>query len=213
MFDNFMDKLKEDLIKITVSRNGETFELERDADYSCKLTKMTEKIKTYTYRINKKVFDADGASRVFLTSEDESGNASFNEAKGALISFYIDSTEPLIISYATDDVSKGELRIRDNISLDNVEIYIGDEKIEYETIGEIYSFDIPADCKETDVKVVASDSAGNVSERVLNDYIVTRAAKAREKSTSLPLLAAAPGLVTAAVVAIRRFNKKGRRSA
>ena len=89
-----------------------------------------------------------------------------------------------------------------------MDIYIGEEQIEYETDGDIYSFSIPEGCEETSVKVVASDSAGNTYERVLNDLIPVKAA-GHAKNTNMPLiLAAAAGIVLAVIIAVRRFRKK-----
>ena len=205
------DKLKQDSIMVTVAKDGETFELERGKDYTFRLTGISDDLNTYTYRISRDVFAEDGVYRVFLNSEDESGNKNYNEAKDSPIRFSIDHTDPLIISYdAPADSRIRQLKIKDNISLDSVGIFIGGEQVEYENDGDIYSFTIPDNCEETDVKIIASDSAGNTYERVLNDYIRTESAGHAKSSGSVSLIIPAAVIAAAAVIIVLRLRKRAR---
>ena len=210
------DKLKEDTIKITVSRNGETFELEKGTDYQLKLIGNSKKQKIYKYTINEEVFADDGMYRVYLHSEDEAGNVNENERKDAGIWFSVDNTSPLIISCpstadANDKLSR-EIRIRDNIQLAEVEIYVDEQKVDYVADGESYRFSLPNEDEENpEIRVVARDQAGNEYERHLTNY-VTAGSATLKKQTNIWKAAICIFLGTAAVLITATIHHKKSKS-
>ena len=57
--------------------------------------------------------------------------------------------------------------------LDSVEIYVGNKPCEYIVDGENYQFNIPSEYQKQDVTIQAVDAAGNRTNYVLNDILVT----------------------------------------
>ena len=185
-------------------------ELERDADYTFRLTSSTGDKKTYKYIIGRDNFSEEGTYRVFLISEDAAGNQNSSEAKDAPIWFHIDHTEPLILSVdaSGDQELKGvrEVRVRDNLQLSGIDIYLGDKKVEYEQDGEVCRFQVPPDAAETDVRVVARDKAGNTYERVLTNYVQSGKVRVRAGISPVPLIM----LAAAALGGVFLFRRRRR---
>ncbi len=210
------DKLVEDSIKITVSKNDETYELEKDVDYSVMLTGNSENKKIYKYTINADTFKDDGRYKMFIYSEDESGNTNSNEIKGSSIEFSVDNTNPLIIdcsdSKAVDAGSPGEMVIKDNIKLEEVDIYVDDQKVDYDVDGDTYSFSIPESEKDTNVKVVAKDAAGNVYERTFEGYKSAGNISVKSKSNVSWIIAVVIFIAAAAILVFRIRAKRRRAS-
>jgi len=129
-----------------------------------------------------------------------------------------DMTAPLILSCpeADDEENTRKLRIKDNVNLKEVEIYIGDEKVDYQSEGELFSFHIPESPASGNVRVVATDSSGNTYERILENYISKEAGNARLKNKSSSLnavmLLAAAALLPAVVFVVNARIKKDRKN-
>lgn len=206
------DKLVEDSIKVTVSKNDETYELEKDTDYSVMLTGNSENKKIYKYTVNADTFKEDGRYKIFIYSEDESGNTNSNEIKDSSIEFSVDNTNPLIMDCsdpkAVNAGSSGEMIIKDNIQLEEVDIYVDDQKIDYDVDGETYSFSIPESEKEANVKVVAKDAAGNVYERTFEGYKAAGNATVKSKSNAVFIIAAAIFVLAAGILTVKIKAKR-----
>ena len=217
IYEKNAQRILPETVQVLVSRNGEMIELEKDTDYTFKLTGSSSNLKTYKYTIDQGVFSEEGAYRVFLSSEDAAGVSSSNEEKDTPVWFHIDHTEPLILSMdPTDDQQTDgvrEVRVKDNTQLDNVEIYLGDQKVEYESDGEVCRFQVPDDVLESDVKVVARDKAGNTYERTLPNYVQAGKAKVRQGSGPLPVILMAAAVFGIFMFLVRRRRKKRRRRA
>ncbi len=210
-----MDKLVEDSIRITVSKNDETYELEKDTDYSVMLTGNSENKKIYKYTVNADTFKEDGRYKIFIYSEDESGNTNSNEIKNSSIEFSVDNTNPLIISCAdTADEEKipGELIIKDNIRLDEVDIYVDDQKVDYNVDGDTYSFNVPQTEQKANVKVVAKDSAGNVYERTFEGYKAAGNVAVKSRSNAAIIIAVVIFIAAAGILSVKIMHKRRRTS-
>ena len=211
------DKLVEDSIKITVSKDDETYELEKGTDYDVMLTGNSENKKIYQYTINADTFKDDGRYKMFIYSEDEAGNSNSNEIKGSSIEFSVDNTDPLIIDCSdastVNDTSSGEMIIKDNIQLDEVDIYVDDQKVDYAVDGETYSFSIPESDTAANVKVVAKDAAGNVYERTFEGYKAAGKATVKSESNASWIIGVVIFLAAAAILVLRIRRKKRRASA
>ena len=210
IYEENSQRILPESIQVMISRNGEMMELERDADYTFRLTSSTGDKKTYKYIIGRDNFSEEGTYRVFLISEDAAGNQNSSEAKDAPIWFHIDHTEPLILSVdaSGDQELKGvrEVRVRDNLQLSGIDIYLGDKKVEYEQDGEVCRFQVPPDAAETDVRVVARDKAGNTYERVLTNYVQNGKARVRAGISPVPLIM----LAAAALGGVFLFRRRRR---
>ena len=199
-------------VQVMLSRNGEMMELEKEKDYTFKLVSSANNRKTYKYTIFQDNFAEEGAYRVFLTSEDAAGNQNSNEGKDAPVWFHIDHTEPLILSVDPSEeqeiAGKREVRVKDNAQLSEIEIYLGDQKVEYEEDGEVYRFQVPADVTESDVRVVAKDQAGNTYERTLRGYVQAGKVKVKAGISLVPFgILGAVGAVAAYVIIRRRKRR------
>ncbi len=210
-----MDKLVEDSIRITVSKNDETYELEKDTDYSVMLTGNSENKKIYKYTVNADTFKEDGRYKIFIYSEDESGNTNSNEIKDSSIEFSVDNTNPLIISCADtadEEEIPGELIIKDNIRLDEVDIYVDDQKVDYNVDEDTYSFNVPQTEQRTNVKVVAKDSAGNVYERTFEGYKAAGNIAVKSRSNAAIIIAAVIFIAAAGILSVKIMHKRRRTS-
>ncbi len=210
-----MDKLVEDSIRITVSKNDETYELEKDTDYSVMLTGNSKNKKIYKYTVNADTFKEDGRYKIFIYSEDESGNTNSNEIKDSSIEFSVDNTNPLIISCADtadEEEIPGELIIKDNIRLDEVDIYVDDQKVDYNVDGDTYSFNVPQTEQKANVKVVAKDSAGNVYERTFEGYKAAGNIAVKSRSNAAIIIAVVIFIAAAGILSVKIMHKRRRTS-
>ena len=213
IYENNADTIDLETVKVLTARNTETFELEKEADYTVKLTGLSEELKTYKYVIDKSVFEEEGSYRVFLFSEDASGNSNSSEGKDTPIWFTVDVSSPLILScedtIEQQERSVREVRVKDNTGLSAVDIYLGDRKMEYETEGETYRFQVPEEIEQADVKVVARDEAGNTYERILPGYVTAGKPKMRPANKApVRMIAAAAAAAAIAMILIRKKKKR-----
>ena len=215
IYESNTRKVLPESVQVLVSRNKEMMELEKDTDYTFKLTGSSADQKIYKYTINKSVFHEDGAYRIYLFSEDEAGHYNTSESMDTAIWFYIDNVSPLILSVEStkEQETKGvrEIRIKDDTQLSDIEIYLGDQKVEFEEDGETYRFPVSKDNEHADVKVVAKDRAGNSYERVLTNYVQAGKAKVRAGMSPLPIILLAAAAIMAGVFVYRR-RKNPRRT-
>ena len=57
--------------------------------------------------------------------------------------------------------------------LDNVKIYLNDTEVKYNNEGESYTFDIPEKNEKQNVKIIATDAAGNELALTVDNFLVT----------------------------------------
>lgn len=177
-----VDSLEHDTVKVVVDANGTPKDLVEGVDYTVQESGGNGSWHRYDYTIDKSLFAGDGRYIVTLYSEDVAGNVNENidESKEAEISFGIDKTAPVVIpidiesetQYALD-VKDATVTVNDNLVLDSVEIYVGEEKCEYVTEGENYSFSVPSATSRQDITIAAVDAAGNRTNYVINGVLVT----------------------------------------
>ncbi|MCF0229216.1 MAG: hypothetical protein HUJ76_05925 [Parasporobacterium sp.] len=209
VFEKNADHLDDDSIIVTVSRNGETFELDKGRDYSVMLVGDSEGRKIYKYIINSSIFEDDGDYSVYFSSVDESGNKNNSAVKDSELNFCVDRTEPLILSCGVSE-ENGDARmnliVRDNSEISEVGIFIGDEQIVYENDGENYSFIIPDNKKDCSITVSAKDKAGNEYARVITDHFDSAMVSAKTGSSGSPvfIIGIIGVLIITAVLIIRR---------
>ena len=211
IYETNVKKILPESVQVLVSRNGEMMELEKDVDFFFKLTGSSADQKIYKYSIVKNVFREDGAYRIYLFSEDEEGRKNSSESKDAPIWFYIDNVSPLILSVESTEEQETngvrEIRIKDDMQLSDIEIYLGDRKVEFEEDGETYRFPVSEENVDADVKVVARDQAGNTYERVLTNYVKARKAKVRAGMSPVPVVILAAAGALACFYVFRKNQK------
>ena len=177
-----VDSLDRDGIKIKLTKNGTPTDLVEGTDYTVEVTGGNGQWSVYTYTINKSLFADDGRYSISIYSLDAAGNVNENidETKEAEISFGIDKTKPVIVPI---DLESGvqypvegktvTIEIKDNLVLENVKIYLNDKEVEYTVDGESYTFFIPESNSVQDVRIVATDAAGNEYELSVDDFLVS----------------------------------------
>lgn len=177
-----VDNLEHDKIKVVMDANGSARNLEEGSDYTVEESGGNGSWYQYDYTINKALFAGDGRYIITLYSVDAAGNINENvdESKKAEISFGVDKTAPMVIPIDIEsdtqypvDVKTATVAVNDNLVLEDVEIYIGEEKCEYSADGENYTFDIPSATVRQDVTVAARDAAGNRTNYVISKVLVT----------------------------------------
>lgn len=177
-----IDSLEHDSIKIVVDANGTLKDLVEGQDYTVRQSGDDGTWYKYDYDIDSSLFAGDGRYIVTLYSEDEAGNINQNidETKQAEISFGVDKTAPVIIPIDVEsgvqypvDVKSATVAVNDNLILDNVVIYVDSKRCEYVVNGENYIFDIPSADQQQTITIVATDLAGNVTQYVIEDILVT----------------------------------------
>lgn len=177
-----VDNLEHDTIRVVVDVNGSPRDLVEGQDYTVVEKGGNGEWYQYDYTINAALFAGDGRYIVTLYSKDRADNVNENidESKKAEISFGVDKTPPVVvpIDIASDeqyamDVKTATVTVNDNLVLQNVDIYVGEEKCEYIENGDSYTFDVPGATSRQDVTVAAVDAAGNRTNYVISGVLVT----------------------------------------
>ena len=176
-----VDSLDREGIKIKLTKNGTPTDLVEGTDYTVEVTGGNGQLSVYKYTVNKKLFADDGRYSISIYSKDAAGNVNENidETKEAEISFGIDKTKPVIVpidfesgvQYAVE-MKTVSVEIKDNLVLEGVKIYLNGKEIEYKVDGETYTFDVPEATSKQDVKIVATDAAGNEFEVAVEEFLV-----------------------------------------
>lgn len=177
-----VDSLDREGILIKLTKNGTPTDLVEGTDYTVEVSGGNGQWSVYTYTIKKALFTDDGRYSISIYSTDAAGNVNENidESKAAEISFGIDKTNPVIVPI---DLESGkqypvegktvEIEIKDNLVLENVKIFLNGEEVEYTVDGETYTFTIPESNSLQDVRVVATDAAGNETEVTVDSFLVS----------------------------------------
>lgn len=168
-------------IRVVVDKNGTPRDLEKN-EYTVAASGGNGSWYQYDYTIDKSLFSEDGRYIVTLYSQDEAENINENAAedKAAEISFGVDGTDPVVIPV---DIESGEqypevqkqatVAVSDNLVLQNVEILLNGEVCEYVAEGDNYIFEIPSSNTPQEIIIQASDAAGNHTEYVISQVLVT----------------------------------------
>lgn len=171
--------VKDILVKLT--KNGNPSDLVQGKDYTVTVKGGDGQWSIYTYTIKKALFAEDGRYSISIYSKDAAGNVNENidETKSAEISFGVDKTKPVVVpidlesgvQYALD-MKSSTIEIKDNLVLENVKIFLNEEEIKYVENGESYIVDIPKSNSKQNIKIVATDAAGNEEVVEIKDFLV-----------------------------------------
>lgn len=214
-----VDNLKHETIKLKVIKNGTPIDLVEGRDYTIVQTGGSGQWSQYKYVVKKALFSGDGKYTLTVYSEDSAGNINenINENKKAEIAFGVDKTAPVIVpidfdsnlQYAVNS-KRVSISVNDNLLLNNVIIYLNNEKIDYVQEGESYSFEIPSMNSKQAVKVVAIDLAGNQSMLEINNFLVSTNLFVRWYNNKTLFIGsiAGTGLVVVLLAAVIVFRKK-----
>ncbi|MDD7266611.1 MAG: hypothetical protein SPL15_08120 [Lachnospiraceae bacterium] len=189
------DRLTKDSLKINITRDGETIE----AKYSSNPQLIDEKASIgtsgwyqYIYMISRDNFTEDGVYKITLTSKDDTGNTTTNVPENSMsetgekvldeIIFTVDTTAPQIRNITGLDreiINAAEVEVEYSIAdiggLANISIYVDDEKItEVTDFSDLHyhqgSFRVKENHAARNVRLVAIDKAGNVTDTAEKDW-------------------------------------------
>ncbi len=190
IFETNADELTN--IKITLFKNNETLVLKEGTDYKIDVVGGVNSWYQYTYTVFKSNFADDGVYRLLVHSEDAAGNVAENtlDTKDFEVNFGVDKTKPVInvnnlesgTTYALD-IMNVQMTVNDNLILSKVVVYLDGKEYqnwsgeEVETLveeGGNFAFNISGDSTEAhNIKIVATDAAGNEVTEEINDFYVT----------------------------------------
>ena len=218
-----VDTLDHESILLKLFKDGTPTDLKEGQDYTVAHTGGDGKWSQYEYVVSKELFANDGKYRMTVYSKDRAGNVNENieESKKAEISFGIDKTKPVIVPIDFEsgkqypvEVKTVKAEIKDNLVLENVKIYLGEEKaeneIKYTVDGETYTFDIPQSNEKQTVIFVATDAASNEYKLSVEDFLVSTNIFVRWYNNTPLFIGSIIGVVVLAVglAAFLIFGKK-----
>ncbi len=218
-----VDTLDHESILLKLFKDGTPTDLKEGQDYTVAHTGGDGKWSQYEYVVSKELFANDGKYRMTVYSKDRAGNVNENieESKKAEISFGIDKTKPVIVPIDFEsgkqypvEVKTVKAEIKDNLVLENVKIYLGEEKaeneIKYTVDGETYTFDIPQSNEKQTVLFVATDAASNEYKLSVEDFLVSTNIFVRWYNNTPLFIGSIIGVVVLAVglAAFLIFGKK-----
>lgn len=190
--------------------NGTPSELSQGAQYQVRDVSEHKGWYEYEYIFDKSLFEQEGMYQILISSVDLAGNLNetINEKKVVTLNFGIDKTAPVAIpldiqnkvTYGVEN-RKVSFQVSDNLILEKVQIYLNDQEIEYKVVGENYTFDVPSKNSKQRIRVVATDAAGNIEVKEINDFYVTTSMWIQWKNNSL-LVGATICFVAAALVVV-----------
>jgi hypothetical protein len=183
--------------EVSADRDGDLKELEDGKDYKVTAQGNDKSWKSFTYTLDADNFKEDGNYSVMVYSEDRATNTQDNRSEGKAIDFAVDQTPPSIVTsgISSELVHKGEsleieISITDNLGSADLKAYRDD------TLLGSYSFDevedakgnvklrLPARDDYQTIKLVSKDLAGNSSEAVFDNVIVSMNPAAIESSNT-----------------------------
>ena len=166
--------------EIYLTHNGITETLD-DNDLSIMSEKLTDGRLRYFYLLPKEIFLTDGVYELNIRSEDYVGNiGDTRRTSESLLTFTVDNTEPTVISLnIKDDISINAdhymtgFVISDKYGISSVTGYVGDSEAAVTYENGNYYLDIPEDNIAKDIKITATDNAGNTYTMVIKDVLIT----------------------------------------
>lgn len=165
-----VNKIKKGSVVITLSVNGTPNTLSEGTDYTVEAKESAGDWKQYVYKFNDSLFAKDGSYILTVVSEDEAGNKnnSVNENKEAEVKFGVDATAPIIApvnfesnQYFESNNIEFSVSVKDNMILDSVTVLVNGQAVNCTQNEEIYSFHVDESNKRQEIKVIATDLAGN----------------------------------------------------
>ncbi len=177
-----VDSLEPESIWVRVTQNGVTRDLEEGSGYQLEVTGGSGSWSQYTYRIGAEQFAGEGTYVVTVTSRDAAGNLNetSDAAKRAEIRFGVDKTAPVAVPINLDsgvtypeDSKVVQVDVRDNLKLDQVEIYLNGAAAPTWMENGQYCFQLGSSDSPQAVEIVASDMAGNTLRQQVGGFYVT----------------------------------------
>ena len=171
---------------VSISRDGDIKDLQKGKDFSVKQQGDETSWKTYTYKISKNNFDADGIYAITVYSKDKATNVQDNKSRDAEVSFAIDMTAPGIVTAGIEKDKEYNqasldfnLNVTDNMGVTKVTVCNNGEEIdsctgeELESSGGVRKITLKESKKRQEITVIAEDFAGNQETLALGGILVS----------------------------------------
>ena len=165
-----VNKIKSNSVVITLTINGVPKTLAEGSDYTIEAVENDGDWKQYKYVFEDSLFTKDGSYILTVVSEDEAGNKNnnVNQTKEAEVKFGVDATAPIIAAvnfeankYYDENGMDFSISVKDNMILNSVKVYVNGTEVSCVEQDEIYTFHVDESNKRQEIKVVATDLAGN----------------------------------------------------
>ena len=176
------DLLQNGFPVLVLSRNGTPRTLVAGEDYEIGLTGDEDSMKVYEYTLLDSCFAGDGKYTLAITSMDAAGNRNDNQSPEQLleISFGIDRTLPVVTALNLENGQiynahsyQADFSIIDNLVLEDVEIHLNGQMLEYTVENDFYHVLIPERNQKQTIEVIAYDAAGNKCRLSVENVLVT----------------------------------------
>lgn len=216
------DEINAGDVKVKLTKNGQAAQLTEGKDYTRTESESEGSWKQYTYTISEDNFKEDGIYMVSISSKDRAGNYNENTSDGeenAELWFGVDKTSPVIVplnfqpkqSYNMTGLA-AEMEVQDNLKLEAVKVYVNDREVELkqDEEQEHYTFNLAESTKEQNIRIVASDAAGNEMVREVSGIYITTNPWVRfiHNKRAVAATAGAAAVIILAAAAVAIFRKK-----
>jgi hypothetical protein len=179
--------------EVSVDRDGDSEVLKEGRDYTVSVQGDDKSWKSMTYTVNADNFNKDGNYSVMVYSRDRATNTQDNRSEGKEIEFAVDGTAPSIVTSEIKEKGVYEeeghdfiINVTDNMGFESLVVYTGQNELtelvsytaeDIEAAGGTLTVNIPEMDAYQNVMILATDVAGNQSERDYNNVLVSRNAK------------------------------------
>ncbi len=179
--------------EVSVDRDGDSEVLKEGRDYTVSVQGDDKSWKSMTYTVNADNFNKDGNYSVMVYSKDRATNTQDNRSEGKEIEFAVDGTAPSIVTSEIKEKGVYEeeghdfiINVTDNMGFESLVVYTGQNELtelvsytaeDIEAAGGTLTVNIPEMDAYQNVMILATDVAGNQSERDYNNVLVSRNAK------------------------------------
>ena len=179
--------------EVSVDRDGDSEVLKEGRDYTISVQGDDKSWKSMTYTVKADNFNKDGNYSVMVYSRDRATNTQDNRSEGKEIEFAVDGTAPSIVTSEIKEKGVYEeeghdfiINVTDNMGFESLVVYTGQNELtelvsytaeDIEAAGGTLTVNIPEMDAYQNVMILATDVAGNQSERDYNNVLVSRNAK------------------------------------
>ncbi len=179
--------------EVSVDRDGDSEVLKEGRDYTVTVQGNDKSWKSMTYTVKADNFKKDGNYSVMVYSKDRATNTQDNRSAEKEIEFAVDKSAPSIVTSGIEEEGVYEeeghdfiINVSDNMGFESLVVYVGQDELEelvsftdedIEKQGGTLTISLPELDKYQNVMILATDVAGNQSEKDFNNVLVSRQAK------------------------------------
>ena len=176
--------------EVSVDRDGDSEVLKEGRDYTVTVQGNDKSWKSMTYTVKADNFKKDGNYSVMVYSKDRATNTQDNRSAEKEIEFAVDKSAPSIVTSGIEEEGVYEeeghdfiINVSDNMGFESLVVYVGQDELEelvsftdedIEKQGGTLTISLPELDAYQNVMILATDVAGNQSEKDFNNVRVSR---------------------------------------